>query len=78
MRLSELIPADAPALVQAPLLATWLLVTRRTVHLWVRSGLLPPPLRLGPRTFLFSVPEVRAALDRRSNQAAGPRGVKGV
>jgi predicted DNA-binding transcriptional regulator AlpA len=71
---SELIPATAPERVKAPFLAACLGVSRNTIMKWVGLGLLPEPIRLGPRTHWFETREVRAALDRR---AAGTKGRQG-
>jgi hypothetical protein len=60
---SDLIPLDAPALCNAPDLAAWFRVTRKTIHTWVKLGILPEPARISCRTWWFDTNEVRAKLN---------------
>jgi predicted DNA-binding transcriptional regulator AlpA len=39
--------------------------SKKTLRSWVESGILPPPIRLGPATLRWRLSEVRAALKRR-------------
>jgi predicted DNA-binding transcriptional regulator AlpA len=64
MSLSSLIPDDAPAEVNAATLARWLGVSPSTVTEWAKRGMLPEPLRLGPKIIRFNVAEVRVAVER--------------
>jgi predicted DNA-binding transcriptional regulator AlpA len=59
MKLSDLIPADAPALVSSRDLATWFGVGIQTIHNWWTQGVLPEPLRIGPRLVRWSTEEIR-------------------
>jgi hypothetical protein len=70
---SNLIPADAPALCNAPDLACWLGVTRKTIHSWVKVGILPEPARISCRTWWFLTKEVRAKLKRGTVRPADKR-----
>jgi predicted DNA-binding transcriptional regulator AlpA len=67
---SDLIPSDAPRFVKGPQLARWLGVTRRCILLWVMRGILPEPIRLGPKTIWYQTEFVRAALDALGTKAA--------
>lgn len=73
MPTSSLIPEGAPAVVRVGTLSKWLAIHRNTIWLWVRSGRLPQPIKLGPRTYRFRTDKVREALDR-SDQRAADRG----
>jgi predicted DNA-binding transcriptional regulator AlpA len=75
LSLSNLIPADAPPQVNASKLAGWLGVHRLTVLRWAESGILPQPVRMGPKTIRFDTAAVRAAVDRMFETAgAGQQG----
>lgn len=67
---SDLIPdeEDTPKLVTSAQLAVWLKVSTKTISNWVRSGILPQPIRLSPRRTLFRTEEVRAALVRLESE----------
>jgi prophage regulatory protein len=40
-------------------------VCRATIYLWVKRGILPPPIKLGPRTSGWIASEVEESLARR-------------
>ncbi len=40
---------DKPALVTSQFLCQILSISRRTLHNWIKKGILPPPMRLGPK-----------------------------
>jgi predicted DNA-binding transcriptional regulator AlpA len=70
MPLTNPIPANAPPYVNASQLARWLGVHRLTVLKWASSGILPRPVRMGPRTLRFDTEAVRATVDKMF-EAAG-------
>ena len=73
MPLDDIIPPDAPTLVDAVTLAGWLGVSRWTIYDWVDTGWLPRPLRICPRKLMFETAAVRQVVGRRLGEAdAGP------
>ena len=67
------IPKDAPPIVQGAELARWVGVGRGTIADWVRAGVLPKPIRHGPRNIYFTLEQVREFIRRRfgvTDQAA--------
>lgn len=64
MSVAELIPSNLAdeAKVRRKELAEWLGVTVATIAAWEAEGRLPKPRRVGPKTLIYNLGEVRAAL----------------
>ena len=69
---ADLIPTDpdTPRMVRQRTLAHWFGVAESTIQRWAVQGILPAPIRLGPRTKYFHVEKLRAWLRRRERDAA--------
>lgn len=77
MRTERLIPLGAPPLVTCRQLAKWFTVSIGTIHNWSKSGVLPPPVQLGPRIFRWETHRVRGWL-KRIETAADLLGLTGT
>jgi len=73
--LAAMIPDDWPdqKWVRASEVALLLGVTVYTIYNWAKSGRLPKGNKLGPRTMLFNVGELRQALQRMDAPESKPR-----
>lgn len=71
MKLADLIPAGLKdeEVVKASDVARWLGVTTQTLIIWSAAGRLPARLQLGPRTNVYRIGELRAALVGWETQA---------
>lgn len=59
-------PTTAPARARAAFMAARYQVDRSTIYRWVAAGILPQPIRVGPKCTLFDVAACDAALAQRS------------
>lgn len=64
MRFVSHLPANLPIYLTAPQLANVLGVSTSSVRLYVKRGILPPPVRLTPRVHLYQTREVRSWIEK--------------
>ena len=69
MPLQDIIPVNAPPLVDAPTLSSWLGVCHQTIHKWAAAGVLPRPIRMGVRKLMWDTAAVRAVIRRKFEEA---------
>ncbi|MGD9671560.1 MAG: helix-turn-helix transcriptional regulator [Hyphomicrobiaceae bacterium] len=46
--------------------------SRSTIYAWLKQGLFPPPIRIGPRRVAWRTSEIQAWIDSRPRARAGP------
>lgn len=57
----EVIPTDCPESVTSQMIAEWWNVSVQTVHRWAETGVIPPPIRLGPKVIRWDREQLREA-----------------
>lgn len=64
MQTLSVIPPDLQdsQMVKTADVARWFKVSQKTIYSWSMAGRLPLPIRLGPRTTLFNVGQLRDAV----------------
>jgi predicted DNA-binding transcriptional regulator AlpA len=59
MFVRNLIPADAPSRANAQQLSRWLGRSPWTLRRWAAAGIMPAPIRLGPKSIFWDTETVR-------------------
>ena len=61
MNAVDVIPRDCPVRVTSADIASWCGVSVQTVHRWAASGVIPQPIRFGPKVVRWDREELRKA-----------------
>lgn len=69
MAVKDLIPDDAPVLVDASTIASWWGVCHQTIRNWADAGQFPPGLRIGPRKRMWDTAALREFIRRKIAEA---------